>query len=119
MNRRDILRAIALGGGIVAGELWVPGAKLILLPGRPELNERNIEELCLRYKAYERFSHAWTERDFVDNWFRKVIADEAERRAYLIGEALERSRINAIRILHSEQSLAQELFDGRFTQKIS
>lgn len=32
MNRRDILRAIALGGGIVAGELWIPGQRVISIP---------------------------------------------------------------------------------------
>ena len=31
-SRRQILRAVALGGGVVAGELWVPGAKLISAP---------------------------------------------------------------------------------------
>ena len=31
MTRRDFLRAIALGGGVVAGELWIPGQKLISL----------------------------------------------------------------------------------------
>ena len=34
MNRRDVLRAIALGGGIVAGELWIPGARKVFLPPR-------------------------------------------------------------------------------------
>lgn len=32
ISRRDILRAMALGGGIVAGELWVPGARVISIP---------------------------------------------------------------------------------------
>lgn len=32
MNRRDVLRAMALGGGIVAGELWIPGQRLISIP---------------------------------------------------------------------------------------
>ena len=28
-TRREILRAVALGGGLVAGELWMPGRTLI------------------------------------------------------------------------------------------
>ncbi len=32
MNRRQLLRAIALGGGLVAGEIWIPGQKLISIP---------------------------------------------------------------------------------------
>ena len=31
-SRREILRAFALGGGFIAGELWIPGAKKIFLP---------------------------------------------------------------------------------------
>lgn len=31
-TRRQLLRAAALGGGLIAGELWVPGAKLISIP---------------------------------------------------------------------------------------
>lgn len=34
MNRRSVLRALALGGGLVAGELWVPGARKVFLPAR-------------------------------------------------------------------------------------
>jgi hypothetical protein len=32
MNRRDVLRAIALGGGLIAGELWIPGQSLVSIP---------------------------------------------------------------------------------------
>ena len=31
-SRREILRAFALGGMFVAGELWIPGRKLISIP---------------------------------------------------------------------------------------
>jgi hypothetical protein len=34
MLRRDILRALALGGAVVAGELWIPGKRLISIPSR-------------------------------------------------------------------------------------
>ena len=37
ITRRELLRAIALGGGIVAGELWVPGARKIFIPRAPEV----------------------------------------------------------------------------------
>ena len=32
MNRRDLLKGLAAGGIIVAGELWIPGKKLISIP---------------------------------------------------------------------------------------
>lgn len=32
MNRRDFIRGIIAGGVVVAGELWVPGQKLISIP---------------------------------------------------------------------------------------
>lgn len=32
MNRRQLLQALAAGGVIVAGELWIPGRKLISIP---------------------------------------------------------------------------------------
>ena len=37
ITRRELLRAIALGGGIVAGELWVPGARKVFIPRAPEV----------------------------------------------------------------------------------
>lgn len=32
MNRRDLLKGLMAGGMIVAGELWIPGNKLISIP---------------------------------------------------------------------------------------
>lgn len=68
-SRRDILRAIALGGGVVAGELWWPGKQLISIASEPvwvdpfglapikaegarvlydpALNEDNLEQMCI------------------------------------------------------------------------
>lgn len=40
-----------LGGGIIAGELWWPGQKLISIPKEPEL----------RFKATERYSFGFTD----------------------------------------------------------
>jgi len=31
-SRRSILRALALGGAVIAGELWIPGKKVISIP---------------------------------------------------------------------------------------
>ncbi len=31
-SRREVLRAMALGGAVVAGELWIPGQTLISIP---------------------------------------------------------------------------------------
>ncbi len=31
-SRREMLRALALGGAVVAGELWIPGQTLISIP---------------------------------------------------------------------------------------
>ncbi len=51
-SRREILRAIMLGGGVIAGELWWPGQKLISIPTTEEV---------LRYTATERYSYGWTD----------------------------------------------------------
>lgn len=51
-SRREILSAIMLGGGVIAGELWWPGQKLISIPTTDEV---------LRYTATERYSHGWTD----------------------------------------------------------
>lgn len=40
-----------LGGGVIAGELWWPGQKLISIPKSQEL----------RYIATERYSYGWTD----------------------------------------------------------
>lgn len=34
MNRRELLKGLMAGGMIVAGELWVPGAKMISIPSK-------------------------------------------------------------------------------------
>lgn len=34
MDRRQLLKGLAAGGLIVAGELWIPGQKLISIPKR-------------------------------------------------------------------------------------
>ncbi len=44
-----------LGGGLIAGELWWPGKKLILIPGG------NFDPETLKYTATERFSHGWVD----------------------------------------------------------
>lgn len=56
ITRRELLRAIALGGGIVAGELWVPGARKVFLPTKPRFE---------RVGAWR-----WT---FRDNWTGKLV----------------------------------------------
>lgn len=35
MNRRELLRGLALGGAVIAGEMWIPGKKLISIPKLP------------------------------------------------------------------------------------
>ena len=36
-SRRELLKCLAAGGAIVAGELWIPGAKIISIP-KPVFN---------------------------------------------------------------------------------
>ena len=55
-SRRDILRAIALGGGLVAGELWTPGAKLISLPSPVKWRESFHGWIYLTEDASVQFS---------------------------------------------------------------
>jgi len=51
-SRREILRAMMLGGGVIAGELWWPGQKLISIPSTEEV---------VKYTATERYSHGWVD----------------------------------------------------------
>ncbi len=37
ISRREILRAMALGGGLVAGKIWIPGQMLISIPKPPTM----------------------------------------------------------------------------------
>lgn len=48
MNRRDILRAMALGGGVVAGELWIPGQRVFSIPtwSSPSVTGYYIDAHC-------------------------------------------------------------------------
>lgn len=41
MNRRELLRGLALGGAVIAGEMWIPGKKLISIPKLPLIHEGN------------------------------------------------------------------------------
>lgn len=34
-SRRDLLKCLAAGGAVIAGELWVPGARKIFIPETP------------------------------------------------------------------------------------
>ncbi len=36
-TRRELLRCLALGGAVVGGVLWIPGARLISIPREPEI----------------------------------------------------------------------------------
>lgn len=51
-SRREIMTAIMLGGGVIAGELWWPGQKLISIPAEPEI---------LVYRATMSFGHGWVD----------------------------------------------------------
>ena len=55
-SRREILRAMMLGGGLIAGELWWPGQKLISIPTTEEV---------LRFTATERYSMGWADERMV------------------------------------------------------
>ena len=59
ISRRSFLRAVALGGAVIAGELWIPGQKLISIPKStgsrwdwgPRVyygyfTEKNVELIC-------------------------------------------------------------------------
>lgn len=37
IDRRTFLRGLALGGAVIAGEMWIPGAKVISIPKIPEV----------------------------------------------------------------------------------
>ena len=48
MNRRELLKCLAAGGVVVAGELWIPGEKTIFLPARERYldNYAFIQDIC-------------------------------------------------------------------------
>lgn len=46
ISRRSFLRGLALGGAVIAGELWIPGAKVISIPKTLDV---------LKYKTSERY----------------------------------------------------------------
>jgi hypothetical protein len=41
-TRRQILRAAALGGALIAGELWIPGQRSIFLPLKERLTDYHL-----------------------------------------------------------------------------
>ena len=54
-SRRELLKCLAAGGAVVAGELWVPGARTIFIPSH-SLDESsgrwvslNIDDFSRRY----------------------------------------------------------------------
>ncbi len=47
MNRRELLRGLALGGAVIAGELWIPGKRLISIPKAARLDGHSFEEQIL------------------------------------------------------------------------
>lgn len=49
LSRRSFLRGLALGGAIIAGELWIPGKKLISIPKVPRV-EGDFDISAIRYR---------------------------------------------------------------------
>lgn len=42
-TRRELLRCLALGGAVVAGGLWIPGARMISIPKEPNIGIGYLE----------------------------------------------------------------------------
>ena len=55
MNRRELLRGLALGGTVIAGELWIPGKKLISIPKPLPRVEGDFDISALRYFTSEKW----------------------------------------------------------------
>jgi len=45
MNRRELLKGLMAGGVIIAGELWIPGAKVISIPSKKAFYGPSIFEM--------------------------------------------------------------------------
>ncbi len=61
-NRRQIMRAFALGGMFVAGELWIPGQRLISIPklrGTMEELEQIVARFLLNDAEVIRYRDLW------------------------------------------------------------
>ncbi len=51
-TRRELMKCLAAGGAVVAGELWVPGARKIFLPpesGWPRMAEGTVGTRALHW----------------------------------------------------------------------
>jgi hypothetical protein len=102
ISRRSFLRGLALGGAVIAGELWIPGAKVISIPKRP-LTEDNLEaELKYVYRTYGT-SIAYT-RD-------PLSAEEYERMVNLYSDNLARS-IQSLKINVAARVYSREFGNG-------
>lgn len=59
-SRRQFLQALALGGAVIAGEIWIPGQRLISIP-RPAWPWTANPAMLLAdfYQTFEEFQNAW------------------------------------------------------------
>lgn len=58
-SRREFLAAIAAGGMVVAGELWVPGRKLISIPSHKIWTFDDAAIVGRQYGYNERENYSW------------------------------------------------------------
>ena len=105
-SRRQILRALALGGGVIAGELWWPGRKLISIPSEQEL----------RYKATEHYGFGYTDVRASEMFGLAVVKPEGQSVLYdpIVAQKVEWSRLDdPASWTLNEDNLEQMLIDIR------
>ncbi len=105
-SRRQILRALALGGGVIVGELWWPGQKLISIPQGTEL----------RYKATEHYGFGYTDIRASEMFGLAVAKPEGQSVLYdpVVAQRVEWSHLDdPARWTLNEASLEQMIIDIR------
>lgn len=103
-SRRQILRAFALGGSfVVAGELWIPGQKLISIP-KPQLKYKATEHL-IEWSVQQMVDEAFDieYKRYHDLW----IACSQEGGAMLSKDGIEWERIKPSELYVTDEALEE------------
>lgn len=78
MNRRDFIRGMMAGGVVIAGELWVPGQKLISIPSGKRFSDNHITLIGPEFEEWHLHvdANGMTVRELY--WAIQNIFDQAE-----------------------------------------
>jgi len=89
MNRRELLKGLMAGGMIVAGELWVPGQKLISIPSDKVFYGPSVFEMLGKDIRYTGPVHETATINEFHNWLRERLPNilgQGEATPWLVKE---------------------------------